>query len=281
MTHHAPEFLKYLDSGAMELQIYCIGVGNQRIPRGAHQPYRPELHPPLYPYDTSKGRVLDEYQLVYVVDGGGRFECSGVSPVHIHPGTAFLLFPALWHNYCADSETGWKHYWVGFNGSFMDTLVQQRFFTPEAPIFEIGLHDSLVSDYQDIFETLRDEPPGFQLITAGTIIKMLGSVHSLARQDQCTDGTERPGGEGQVPVRRARQRPPRDARRQRRSAHRLLGVQPSLQAQHRCLSVPLLPGDESREGKGAARGRPSAGQGGGATAVVPRTRTTSRACSSA
>ena len=183
--------LEYLDSGAMELQIYCIGVGNQRIPRGAHQPYRPELHPPLYPYDTSKGRILDEYQLVYVVDGGGRFECSGVSPVHIHPGTAFLLFPALWHNYCADSETGWKHYWVGFNGSFMDTQVQQRFFTPEAPIFEIGLHDSLVSDYQDIFETLRDEPPGFQLITAGTIIKMLGSVHSLARQDQCTDGTER------------------------------------------------------------------------------------------
>lgn len=189
MTHHAPEFMKCLDGGAVDLQIYCIGVGNQRIPTGVHQPYRPELHPPLYPYDIGPGRVLDQYQLVYVVDGGGRFECSGVAPVPIHAGTAFLLFPALRHNYCADLETGW--YWVGFNGSFMDTLVQQRFFTPEAPIFEIGLHDSLVSGYQDIFDTLEDEPPGFQLIAAGIIIKMLGLVHSLARQDQRTDGTER------------------------------------------------------------------------------------------
>ena len=51
--------------------LTVTGVGCQTI--SAEQSYPPEGHPQGYRFDVDEGRVLSEYQLLYITDGEGIF----------------------------------------------------------------------------------------------------------------------------------------------------------------------------------------------------------------
>lgn len=72
--------------------IVATSVGYQRVCPG--EVYPPAGHPEGYRFNVSEGRVLDEYQLIYVVDGEGVLE-SGGRRYRLTPGVMFLSFPDI------------------------------------------------------------------------------------------------------------------------------------------------------------------------------------------
>ena len=52
--------------------IVCTTAGHQHVPPGT--PYPVSEHPEHYLFYKGSGRTLDEYQLVYITAGRGRFE---------------------------------------------------------------------------------------------------------------------------------------------------------------------------------------------------------------
>ncbi len=52
--------------------LWVNTVGFQSIPRGIQYPLTE--HPSSYFFNASKGRVLQEYQLLYITKGEGSFE---------------------------------------------------------------------------------------------------------------------------------------------------------------------------------------------------------------
>ena len=102
--------------------LTVTGVGSQVIT--ADEVYPPQNHPQGYFFDVEEGRVLDEFQLLYITDGEGMFTYGEprVSQ-RIEEGKMFFLFPGVWHTYRPFENSGWKEYWIGFKGEMIDRLV--------------------------------------------------------------------------------------------------------------------------------------------------------------
>lgn len=152
-------------------------VGFQHI--GTNENYPPANHPTRYRFSTQKGRMIEEYQLVYIVKGGGTFQSSEHKEIPVREGNVLLLFPGEWHNYRPYQHTGWEEYWIGFNGAIMNNRVQNGFFDKQMPVYDIGIQDDVVQLYKKAIETAQNETPGFQQKLSGFVSNLLGLIYSL------------------------------------------------------------------------------------------------------
>ena len=73
-TMEEPTSVNYLlvSQQDMEWGTTVSTVGHQRI--SPHSPYPSTNHPSLYLFSTSQGRILNEYQIIYII--GGHTICS-------------------------------------------------------------------------------------------------------------------------------------------------------------------------------------------------------------
>jgi len=154
--------------------LVCTTAGYQNVP--PHGPYPLTQHPDRYAFTRSRGRVLSEYQLLYIVSGQGEFRSASAAPATVKAGTAVLLFPDEWHTYAPDPETGWEEWWVGFRGPDVDRRAAAGFLSPETPLLHIGHSAGIVSCYEEIIRTAEEERKGFQQLLAGIVHHLLGSV---------------------------------------------------------------------------------------------------------
>ncbi|MDE7345675.1 MAG: AraC family transcriptional regulator [Muribaculaceae bacterium] len=157
-------------------------VGYEKIRPG--DPYPTDCHLDSHSFSPGKGRVLQEYQLVYITEGCGTFESAEFGRTKIKPGTMFLLFPDEWHTYCPDKQVGWTQYWIGFKGVNMDERVRQEFFSKKDPIFEVGLTEELVNLFMKAIETTDQERSHFQQMLAGIVNYMLGLIYMLDKNNR-------------------------------------------------------------------------------------------------
>ena len=167
--------LKYLavNKADMLWGLAVHSVGFQSIAPG--EPYPPTGHPSRYLFSEERGRILQEYQLLYITEGRGYFRSSSTGhKIPLSRGSMFLLFPGEWHTYCPDPATGWNEFWIGFDGSLIDSWVHNGFFSPERPVFSIGLHEDLVSLYQEAIQAATDQESGFQQRLLGIVNHLLG-----------------------------------------------------------------------------------------------------------
>lgn len=188
--------LKYLavNPGDLSYGTGVNSVGFQKV--GAGEPYPPLGHPQRYLFSTANGRVLSEYQLLYITEGRGVFcsEATGLNNViPVSRGSAMLLFPGVWHNYHPAADAGWKEYWIGFSGFAMDSKVRGGFFSPETPVLQVGMHDSMVSLYEEAIAAASEQKSGFQQLLSGIVEDLLGKAYCYDRNAafsrQGIDGT--------------------------------------------------------------------------------------------
>jgi AraC-like DNA-binding protein len=186
-------FLKYLtsDQRAEDWQVYCTDSGYTEVAPNEPYPPRRKTHPDGYSFDLPTGRILCEYQVVYITRGSGWFKTVDQQLHTIAPGTAFLLFPGVWHTYCPLKETGWDEYWVGFKGAYPDTLVRKGFFSPSRPVFSLGLNEGIIQDFHSIFELAADEPPGFQYALGSRVMNLLAQMLRITLEGEQTTEEER------------------------------------------------------------------------------------------
>jgi len=143
-----------------------------------HAPYPPKSHPAQYLFSTENGRILNEYQLIYISKGQGYFTSKGQNKVEVKEGDMFLLFPGEWHNYSPGEETGWFEYWIGFNGTDMDNRVIAEFFIKNKPIFNVGKNEEIINLYKIALRTSKEQKSGYQQILAGIVNLLLGFAYS-------------------------------------------------------------------------------------------------------
>lgn len=182
-------YVKYLPHNDTDTlwQLYCTTLGMRKIPAGVVYPPGKKQHPPEYRSVGSSGRVLHEFQFVYITEGRGTFKMRhGEYP--ITSGTGFIVFPGLWHWYAPDIETGWDEYWVGFKGEYAEALLSNEILSKSRPTLDIGINSTIVHLFQELFEVGKREPPGFQPKLAGSLIRLL--AHSLSFVQQKSHGSE-------------------------------------------------------------------------------------------
>lgn len=157
-------------------------VGHQKIMPG--EDYPPRKHNQEYMFDTSHGRILSEYQLLYITGGNGELHTKRGGGHKVKAGDMFILFPGEWHSYWPDEDTGWNEYWIGFSGINVDNRVDAGFFSPESPLFHIGYNEFIVDLYNEAIRTATRQEPYFQQLLAGIVNHLLGIMFMTGSQSQ-------------------------------------------------------------------------------------------------
>jgi AraC-like DNA-binding protein len=175
-------FYKYLptSSGDERWGMHVLNAGCNRIDE--YVDYPAAGHPAHHYFNWDMGRVLNEYQIIYIPMGSGVFESANCPQRQIKEGTIILLFPGEWHRFKPNLETGWDEFWVGFRGAVIENIVQQHFLSKKDAVQEIGLSEKVIQLFTDIIDITKEERTGYQPLVSGIVMHLLGEIYSLARQ---------------------------------------------------------------------------------------------------
>jgi AraC-like DNA-binding protein len=187
MKHNTPQKLKYLVANADDdlWGLYATTIGFQSIAPDINYP--PKHHPSSYWFNPSAGRVLYEYQLLYITRGEGVFESASCKRVKISAGTIIFLYPEEWHSYRPSLQTGWDEYWIGFKGAAIDRLLQHNFFSKNNPKLNIGFNEQVVALFKQGIEIASFQKIAYQQLLAGITNLLLGHVFYAEKNNAFRD----------------------------------------------------------------------------------------------
>lgn len=170
---------KYISLNDKVWDICINAIGNAEI--NAFESYPPNNHPLPYYFNWNIGRVLSEFQLIYIETGKGIFE-NKYGKYDIQAGDFIILFPEEWHRYKPDKEVGWTEHYVGFDGKIASDIIGKMPFRIEKPIIRAKLNTEIIYCYNNILDILSQEQSANQLISGGELLKLLGLI--IAQQDE-------------------------------------------------------------------------------------------------
>lgn len=175
------EFFRYVPVSEQDVSwdFYVTGAGRSNVPPGSHYPR--SVHPDLYQFAWDRGRVLPEYQVLYITQGEGFFESEATGKRKLTAGNVLLLFPGVWHRYRPSRKTGWVEYWVSYNGDYPRRLVERGFFSPQNPILNTGMDDAIAHAYLCLLDRVHREPVGYQQLIAANTMEILASALAAVR----------------------------------------------------------------------------------------------------
>ena len=158
------------------LTISC--VGSQDIMPG--ESYPPAEHPLSHRFKPTKGRMLDEFQLIYCAKGAGTFHTETAGEMQVKAGDMMMLFPQERHTYHPDEKTGWKEYWIGFKGPNIEMRVRKGFFSTQHPLFHlpVTLNNDIVNMYNMGIKAAQHMEKGYQQLLSGYVNMLLGYILS-------------------------------------------------------------------------------------------------------
>lgn len=174
-------YLNYNPSDEIQ-GLYVTTAGFQRVDACCDYPIR-KHHRNDYYFNPDKGRILNEYQLIYVTGGGGFFESDSCPRRKVRPGTVITLFPNEWHTYSPD-RNGWEERWVGIKGDIIDRWVEGGILSKEKPVNEIGIIPDVISLYERLLRIASEEGIGHQQLLAGIALNLIGEVNYRSKNLQ-------------------------------------------------------------------------------------------------
>lgn len=184
------EPLKYIAQNERDEQwgLTVCSVGYQNVK--PEEEYPPLNHNKEYLFRPENGRVLTEYQLLYIIEGEGVLTTAKGGSHRIRPGDMFLLFPGEWHTYHPLPSVGWKEYWIGFNGANVDSRVKSGFFSVASPLYEVGYNETIVELYNEAIRVAKRQEPYFQQLLAGIVNHLLGLMFMTCSSNRIQPDSE-------------------------------------------------------------------------------------------
>lgn len=105
------------------------------------------------------GRVMHEYALVYLVEGGGRYE-DEAGERRVAAGDVIVVFPGMRHGYGRRSDDPlWSEAFIVFHGGVFAELERDGLIDRRRPVLSPGLDPSLVAAFDALIEEASSERP--------------------------------------------------------------------------------------------------------------------------
>jgi len=174
-------FFRYLTSSEEDekWQIVCTDAGHNEIGPCTDYPPHKNAHPKSFK-SVAVGRVLSEYQVIYITKGSGFFETKGLR-LSVNAGSIMLLFPGVAHVYKPAYDIGWTEYWVGFRGPYADKLQGNGFISPDKPLYDIGLRSDIVALFARILDLVRSQEPLYQIRASSAALCLMAEILAYDR----------------------------------------------------------------------------------------------------
>ncbi len=159
-----------------KLGIYVLGSGHTEVSKKIEYPLID--HPAHHYFHWSQGRKMSEYQILYIINGKGKFESNTSGEQSVCAGDLFILFPDIWHRFCPDKVTGWNEYWIEFNGELIDYLRREKFLDSKQPVISVGLEGEIMNNFLKVIQLMNEEELNLQYSVSGILFQILMQVIS-------------------------------------------------------------------------------------------------------
>ena len=158
MTKKADNYFSYLpiSENNMRWDLYLTGIGLATVQAG--DPYPPKGHPGVYNFKWETGRVLPEYQILLIAEGQVTFESAKTEEITINAGNIILLFPGIWHRYRPAPSSGWKEYWLSWNGEQLYRLMKKGILDVNRPVLSVKHPEQIRSGFERILNHVQIHP---------------------------------------------------------------------------------------------------------------------------
>ncbi|MDA3924345.1 MAG: AraC family transcriptional regulator [Kiritimatiellae bacterium] len=168
--------------------IYLTGAGVATI--NPQSSYPPPGHPDLYNFNWKDGRVLPEYQILLITEGEGSFESTGTELIHVKAGSIMLLFPGVWHRYSPLKSSGWKEYWLSWNGERLYRLLKKGVLDPTKPVLDLEHPDEIHKVFMRIINHIKMHPAENPSVLSAYAMEILAlSIESESNHQTQQDNT--------------------------------------------------------------------------------------------
>lgn len=151
-------------------------------------PYPVSDHPSGYFFNAVKGRILREYQFLYITKGKGVLTFDNETEISIGKGILFIIFPGQWHTYHPSPKTGWNEYYIGFEGPIIDNIVDNSFISKENQVLEVGLNEELVNLFSRALEIAELDKTSANQYLSGIVLHIFGLVLSVSQNKIFEEG---------------------------------------------------------------------------------------------
>jgi len=180
-------YFKYLNVSPVEEKwgMYITTAGYSKVDPEANYPC--QEHPASHHLTWNRGRTLNDYYIIFISKGKGKYESALTQPSDVAAGTCFFLYPGVWHRYKPDPKSGWEEFWVGFNGFYIERLMANGFFERENPIVHLGLNRDLLAQFRSLIETVQASLAGYPQQIAGITMQILGVIYAVAHHQEYND----------------------------------------------------------------------------------------------
>ena len=157
VSQQGRQFFRYLPETASNSdEAVVTGVGMREVVPG--EAYTDSNHPNLYNFKWCTGRVLPEYQIVYITDAHGEFESAATGLVRFHGDALIFLLPGVWHRYRPMRDTGWTERWVSLSGEAVAHSLSQAGVTPHRAIVTPEQVETLRQGFDGVLNLVQQYP---------------------------------------------------------------------------------------------------------------------------
>jgi AraC-like DNA-binding protein len=192
--HHYPP----VDDRAAQWGLYVTTAGRVLDPVGPGRPYG--VHPDMYLFDydpapggavgarspQASGRILPEFQVVYITDTHAVFESDETGMVEFDGPTLLFLFPGVWHRYrpVGQAKERLTARWLGFNGDVAYRLLGQGYITPETAVRPAARPRRLAAAFDSLVDRIAADPTADPVLLSMHAMDLLANCIECAREGQ-------------------------------------------------------------------------------------------------
>lgn len=177
-------YFKYLNTGSFEERwgMYVTTVGYSKVDPNDNYPN--QEHPQSHELTWNRGRILNDFYIIFISKGKGVYGSALTDPSEVTAGTCFFLYPGVLHRYKPDPNVGWEEYWVGFNGYYIEKLMNQGFFDRQNPFVFLGPNKDILIFFRQLIELVQASLPGYPQQIAGITMQILGLISDVAQHHE-------------------------------------------------------------------------------------------------
>jgi AraC-like DNA-binding protein len=183
-----------VDDRATSWGFYLTTAGRVLDPAPGH-PHG--THPNMYLFDHTpvaadslserspreSGRILPEFQVIYVTDTHGVFESDETGVVEFDGPTLLFLFPGVWHHYrpVGWSQKGLIARWLGFNGDIAYRLLELECISPGTAVRPAARPRHLAAAFDQLIDRIAGNPTADPILLSMHAMDLLASFIESAQ----------------------------------------------------------------------------------------------------
>lgn len=134
-------------------------------------------------YHFKKGKVADEFKLIYITNGSGYVCFENEEETRLEKGDVLMILPNQKYQYYHDSRYDWKEYFIRFEADALYHQLIKTLFINEYQVVDAGFNEELVRLFQRSVDVVRNGLKSSQVYLSGILLHILGLVIAETRNN--------------------------------------------------------------------------------------------------